>query len=172
MTTDPLLPPDGDYPTDEIDVWPMLAADAPAEAFVVDDNGATHDKRNGRFTKKAKRRPTFVRNGMALRRFTWEEVAANPDMADGPNVFEYPDEPGVEWETETFANGAVSSCRPVGVSMHVRVSPVKSRHVVTAETADPARVRIWARRNGLTVSDRGRIPARVMRAYLSQNEGR
>lgn len=161
---DPNLPDEGDYPTDEIDVWPLLAADAPDSAFVVDANGARHDKR-GRFAKIA-RRPKV---------WTWEMVKGircGPDAdPDGPTIYQWPDEPGVEWESESFANGAVTVCKPVGMTTTFRVTP-PARKPLTAETADPARVRLWAKRSGHHVSERGRIPARVMAAYLSsQNEG-
>ncbi len=36
---------------------------------------------------------------------------------------------------------------------------------VTAGGADPAAVRAWARRNGHTVNERGRVPAAVVGAY-------
>lgn len=39
---------------------------------------------------------------------------------------------------------------------------------VPAATEDPAAVRAWARAEGLTVSDRGRIPAAVRRAYAQR----
>ena len=39
-------------------------------------------------------------------------------------------------------------------------------------TPDTAEVRAWARSQGLTVADRGRLPAELRVAYLAAHEGR
>lgn len=174
LPVDPNLPAEGDYPTDEIDVWPLLAEGPPPANVVVDDNGAHHDKRNGRFTRKAKPaearpvRPTVTKRfgegedapTMTIRVFTWAEVQAmNPDDPNGPNIFEMPDEPGVEWETREFAPG-VYSCKPTDSDNFHAVRPVRKRREPTA-----ADIRFWARRNGFTIGAAGAIPARVREAY-------
>lgn len=43
----------------------------------------------------------------------------------------------------------------------------KRKAVESAEVPSNAEVRSWARRTGLSVSDRGRVPASVMAAYRS-----
>jgi hypothetical protein len=63
--------------------------------------------------------------------------------------------PAGEWSVETLA--ALSDDRPD--------APVAARS--GAPAVDRASVRAWARQHGLPVSDRGRLPGRLVEAYAA-----
>ena len=48
---------------------------------------------------------------------------------------------------------------------------VRARSSSRGSSADPADVRAWAKSNGFTVQERGRIPAAVMEAYTAARAG-
>lgn len=174
---DSYLPPDGDYPTGPIDVWPLLAEDAPAGALV-DDNGALHDKRNGRFTKKRKAaapvassRPVVTRTfgtgeearARTVRVFTWDEIK---DLPVGPEpetqalwAERFPDGPPNFWEWPVEPE-------PEKVSVKVDL-PTKPRPYYEPEAEW---LRGWALRNGFKVKARGALPLAVKDAHRAEWE--
>jgi hypothetical protein len=72
---------------------------------------------------------------------------------------------GVQYEIDLSEQNAAALRDQLGrfVSAARRVSSGSRR--VRRGSADRARIRRWAKENGLTVSDRGRIPAEVVAAY-------
>ena len=60
-------------------------------------------------------------------------------------------------------------------ALHERVGEARTAELVPAGSVPhraptPAEVRGWATEQGLAVSDRGRIPIEVMRAYLAEHD--
>lgn len=72
---------------------------------------------------------------------------------------------------ESFAEWIGHARRAGGRTRKVagRPSRTSSTTSPTVSTSDTAQVREWARRNGYTVSDRGRIPVNVREAYELAN---
>lgn len=48
----------------------------------------------------------------------------------------------------------------------IGLANTQAHRTIVPEGIDPAKVRAWARRQGLTVGDRGRLPADVITAYI------
>ena len=59
----------------------------------------------------------------------------------------------------------IDNARPAGPTKS------RSRNGSRGASADPADVRAWAKTNGFTVQERGRIPAAVMEAYTAATPG-
>jgi hypothetical protein len=55
------------------------------------------------------------------------------------------------------------------VSGRTRRSTARRSNAASTSTSDTAKIREWARQNGYTVSDRGRIPSSVREAYSLEN---
>ena len=53
----------------------------------------------------------------------------------------------------------------MGASTQEAISTMAARNPAPPASATPREIREWAREHGWTVSDRGRIPAEVRRAY-------
>jgi hypothetical protein len=56
---------------------------------------------------------------------------------------------------------------PKGLAPARRASPRRRTEVVDADKPDPAKVRAWAKENGVTVNPRGRIPQAVLDEYAA-----
>lgn len=188
MSADPLLPDDGDYPTGPIDVWPLMAEDAPAGALM-DDNGHLHDKRSGRFTKK--RRPGAHRAPAervatravepVVRRMLRSVPVGNVGIIgyESDNSKSFQNERLIDGSTRrTYGDGTVVIVLPgapldenrvlykgdpgylerVGLSVERKAGAGKP-------AASAATIRAWAQSNGIPVSAAGRVPQAVMDAY-------
>jgi hypothetical protein len=157
----------------------------------VDANGDHHDRRSGRFTFKD--RPVEYEALQQLPRRAvpgifgedtwrhypnyrpgWEEVQEwgddvyeNPDRYPHVTIYNWPDDPTVEWETTYSQDGPSKSpysvSRPRGAATIVTVESPKRRELDPPERGES--VRMWALRNGFNVAARGRIPADVQTAY-------
>lgn len=69
-------------------------------------------------------------------------------------------------KTVTTARSAAKKARPVASSTRAGKPPSKQKTAQRSVAATSnAEIRSWARQNGFTVSDRGRLPASVVTAY-------
>ncbi|MPZ64155.1 MAG: hypothetical protein GEU83_01040 [Pseudonocardiaceae bacterium] len=71
-----------------------------------------------------------------------------------------------EW-TYRFLAAASAEYRSRAETEGLEATLPPARHVPPAEPT-PAQIREWARRNGWTISDRGRVPASVIEAYRQE----
>ena len=125
----------------------------PAAAMVVED-------RYSAIFKLRHVRPASIATQLA------EAAVRYPSV---PIVFAETRQLAQEW-TFRFFGAAVEH------SMHDRVGEERAAQLVPAgavprRTATPSEVRSWAVEQGLAVSDRGRIPAELMSAYLAAHSG-
>lgn len=67
---------------------------------------------------------------------------------------------------ESFAEW-IAPARKVGG--RTRKAAVRRSNAASTSTSDTTKIREWARQNGYTVSDRGRIPSSVREAYELAN---
>lgn len=146
-----------DYPTGPIDVWPLLAADAPPDVLI-DDKG-NHHGRAGRFVKKAvngflRYRPTLAEVQ------TWDlgPEASNPHVT----IWDWPDDPSQT--TETHGWGAVTT--PAGAVSHKVTPPKRERPILP----DDSVIRAWAQRQGYPVGAKGKVSQAVKDAYLRHQQ--
>lgn len=138
-------------PTGPIDVWPLLAADAPAEVLI--DAQGNHHGKAGRFVTKA--------DGIQSYRPTWAEVqtwVTGPDSnLPHVTVWDWPSNP----DEEVTVEGAIISTKGAG---RYEVEPPKRERPIIP---DPAVIRAWAQKNGHPVSARGKLSRAVIDAYMA-----
>lgn len=99
-------------------------------------------------------RPSAVADALAEAQVRWPSV---------PIIFCETRPLAEEW-TYRFLAAARAEFRARADTEGLEATLPPARHVPAAEPT-PAQIRDWARRNGWTISDRGRIPASVAEAY-------
>jgi hypothetical protein len=102
-------------------------------------------------------RPSTVADALAEVQVRWPSV---------PIIFCETRPLAEEW-TYRFLAAARAEYRSRAEAEGLEATLTPARHVPASEPT-PAQIRDWARRNGWTISDRGRVPASVVAAYRQE----